>query len=119
VPICACLCPSVADGSPSALAAAAQGNTPPRLPGAIISASAAAGKAARSCDTPVDQPARRASRKDARNLLTDAASGTIASFMVGADEMAPVPLSFEDGIQLTKGNALGLKVNAGAGTVVA
>ena len=37
--------------------------------------------------------------------------------MVGADEMAPVPYTLGDGVQLTKGNALGLKVNAGAGTV--
>jgi len=37
--------------------------------------------------------------------------------MVGADEMAPVPYTFGAGVQLTKGNALGLKVNAGAGTV--
>lgn len=52
--------------------------------------------------------------------LTDGtaeAAGTIASFMVGADEVAPMPYTFGAGVQLTKGNALGLKVNAGAGTV--
>ena len=47
----------------------------------------------------------------------DAASGTIASFMIGADEMAPVPYTFGKGVQLTKGNALGLKCGSGAGTV--
>ena len=52
--------------------------------------------------------------------LTDgvaAASGTVASFMVGANVEAPEPYTFGDGLQLTKGNALGVKVNAGAGTV--
>jgi len=37
--------------------------------------------------------------------------------MVGADEMAPAPYTFGDGVQLTKGNRLGLKCDAGAGTV--
>jgi hypothetical protein len=37
--------------------------------------------------------------------------------MAGADEMAPSPLSFGAGIQLTKGNELGLKCDSGTGTV--
>jgi len=48
---------------------------------------------------------------------TAAAAGTVATFMVGADEAAPVPLTFGRGKQLAKGNALGLKCESGSGTV--
>jgi hypothetical protein len=37
--------------------------------------------------------------------------------MVGANVEAPEPYTFGAGVQFTKGNKLGLKVNAGAGTV--
>jgi hypothetical protein len=48
---------------------------------------------------------------------TATAAGTVATFMVGADEAAPAPQSFGAGKQLTKGNALGLKCESGSGTV--
>jgi hypothetical protein len=68
------------------------------------------GKVARRCFD-------RASAGIYLRVGTAAAAGTVATFMVGADEMAPAPYTLGKGIQLTKGNALGLKVKAGDGTV--
>lgn len=48
---------------------------------------------------------------------TAAASGTIGTFVIGADEQSAAPVSFGAGKQLTKGNKLGLKTHSGAGTV--